>query len=125
MIVREKKSVGFWARKQDEKSEALPWPADFIDLSWDLEERTDVLAYLCAPTEKIGYRGSSWCRLCAEIMPPPSPGVPRRALNWEMLGSHDFSDGIFVWPEGYFHYVAVHGVKPPREFLEHVLKGKS
>jgi hypothetical protein len=37
------------------------------------------------------------------------------------MGSHDLTDGVFVWPEGYAHYIEKHDVKPPREFIEHVL----
>lgn len=30
-------------------------------------------------------------------------------------------DGVYCWPEGLRHYVHVHGVVLPREFIDHVL----
>lgn len=52
------------------------------------------------PTATTQWRGSSGCRVC---------GVRN--------GSRCFSHGEFVWPEGYWHYVLEHGVRPPQEMI--------
>ena len=33
-------------------------------------------------------------------------------------GDSELTDGVFVWPEGLAHYVAVHDVRLPEEFIE-------
>lgn len=48
--------------------------------------------------------GFSPCRMC---------GRPNGAL--------ELSDGEFVWPDGFSHYVRDHGVRPPDAFVDHVL----
>ncbi len=35
------------------------------------------------------------------------------------LGSADLTDGTWVWPEGLWHYVDVHSVRLPDEFIQH------
>lgn len=117
--------VGYWTRhKSDPKTEDLLWPGDCIDLTWDPTERAKVIAYVKQTREdaKLGYMGYSWCRLCSEIHPKTEAGA---LAPWETLGTHDFGDGIFRWPEGYAHYIEVHGVKPPQYFIDHVLVGGS
>lgn len=96
------KAIGFWAWKLGEGD--LPWPGDFIDRSWSQAERATVVAYLKnAPTIEH-WMGFSMCRLCGEEN-----------------GSTDQSDGTYVWPEGFTHYVEHHGVKPAKEFVEHAI----
>jgi hypothetical protein len=53
------------------------------------------------------YLGWSWCRL----------GCPRIPDD---IGTDDFTDGTYLFPEGLAHYVRRHAVRPPTEFLEHV-----
>ncbi|MDG9670843.1 hypothetical protein ONV78_24100 [Hahella sp. CR1] len=36
------------------------------------------------------------------------------------LGNTDFTDGVWVWPEGLAHYVDAHNLLLPPEFLDHV-----
>lgn len=47
--------------------------------------------------------GVSTCRMC---------GTPN--------GAGEFTDGVYVWPEGLAHYVQEHSVRLPAEFLAHV-----
>ncbi len=47
--------------------------------------------------------GFSGCRLCGEVN-----------------GSAEFTDGVYLWPEGLAHYVREHSVKLPDEVLAHV-----
>ena len=36
------------------------------------------------------------------------------------MGSRDFSDGAWIWPEGLHHYVEIHSVRLPAEFINHI-----
>ncbi len=102
--------TGFEFDRYEEKfgPNALPLPHEWIDKSWDERERTQVVAYLRAQPAWEHWRGYSWCRFdgCGD----------RR------MGTTDRSDGTYVWPEGFAHYVEKHGVKPPDEFIRHVLR---
>lgn len=133
------KPIGYWLSKPQGNnpehlklahSEGFFWPGDFVDETWDPAERATVIAYLkqTLPEFKMSYCGYSWCRLCPEGPPiPPGGGpIPAGSEYRHMNGSSDYGDGTFEWPQGYAHYVEAHGVKPPQEFVEHVLaqKGK-
>lgn len=100
------KNIGFW---HDLHCPSLPHPREFVDPSWNAAERAVVLAYLKTRKGRTvtGRRGSSRCRICD-------------CSN----GSEDFSDGVYLWPSGYAHYVEVHHVKPPQAFIEHVVAGQ-
>jgi len=87
--------------------EDLPWPADFVDRQWDPRERDAVAKYLDAGKTVGSYRGWSTCRLCGKHN-----------------GSQDLSDGSYVWPQGFSHYVRDHSVRPPVEFVQHALGGR-
>lgn len=85
----------------------LPDPYDFVDPSWDARERETVIAYLRAGNEHIAWRGLSACRFrCGE----------------KEMGSACLSDGRYIWPEGFAHYLEMHAVRPPEEFIRHVLQ---
>jgi hypothetical protein len=96
------KSVGFWWSKTEPD---LPRPQKFVDKSWDVRERNAVMEYLSDDRHgAVYFRGWSTCRICGE-----------------MNGSVTFNDGVYEWPEGLSHYLEKHGVKPPLEFIHHVL----
>jgi len=83
----------------------LPWPGDFVDPAWDPAQRRAVIAY----TKHDGfhsqqYMGYSSCRLCDK----------------NNNGTADYTDGVWMWPEGYAHYLDAHSVRPPQEFIHHV-----
>jgi hypothetical protein len=40
------------------------------------------------------------------------------------LGSVEYSDGRFIWPEGLAHYVEEHQARLPDEFVDSVLQGQ-
>ena len=98
------KPIGYWSRDQD-KAEGLPWPSELVDDTWDVAERERVIAYLERGTIHESWRGWSTCRLC---------GRPN--------GSRDHTDDVYVWPEGYVHYVRDHAVRPPADFIAHALE---
>ncbi len=87
----------------------LPLPHEWIDTEWDPAERDRIVTYLKAGKELIAWRGNSWCRF--EKCP----------VDY-LQGYRDLTDGVYVWPEAFPHYVAAHNVKPPEEFLKHALR---
>jgi hypothetical protein len=103
-----KSVIGYWRGKKKKSPIShgfliLPWPEDFIDEFWSAEEAKIVAEYLGKAPEVEHWRGYSSCRLC---------GI--------MNGSTDKSDGSYIWPQGFAHYVKEHKVKPPEEFLVHI-----
>ena len=101
------KFVGFWRDPSEPETAGLPNPKDCADPQWDTGERRRVIRYLRSGKEFANYLGYSWCRMDC--------GIPDNKL-----GSRDLTDGTYVWPEGFAHYVEKHNVKPPEHFLQHV-----
>ena len=95
------KAIGYWF---NDHHPDLPKPENYVSLNWRPLERDAVIKYLKAGHVKGSWRGWSNCRMCG-------------CMN----GSQCLGDGVFVWPEGFAHYVEVHGVRPPDEFVRHVL----
>lgn len=122
MLAMGKKPLGFWftvelytnpspaaeAHREAARAEGLSWPGEFVDATWDPAERAKVVAYLNAGERMFAWLGYSSCRLCDN----------------EGNGSTDLTDGVYAWPQGYAHYVAEHDVKPPADFIAHVLGRK-
>lgn len=100
--------IGYW-RQVDGGSilgdRCWPNPADLVDLSWDVDERDMVADFLSRGFVARAYMGYSPCRLC---------GCDN--------GNLEFTDGVFVWPEGLRHYVVDHGVRLPDMFVDHVMR---
>ena len=97
--------IGYWGKG---RWASWPDPHNFVDTDWDPVERAAVLNYLRGGRQfALGgalQAGFSTCRICDEID-----------------GTKEFTDGAYVWPEGLTHYVAVHDVRLPEEFVAHVL----
>jgi hypothetical protein len=94
--------IGYWCSTEGE--DGWPDPNDFIDWSWDEEERRQIVRYLSdAGVLLRAYRGKHVCRLCGE-----------------RHGSLQMSDGDYLWPDGLTHYVVAHGVRLPEDFVQHV-----
>jgi hypothetical protein len=94
--------VGFWDGPFTDHS----WPdvSLFVDSDWDAEEREFVIDYLKAGLLARTAMGYSLCRFC---------GIEN--------GDSEFTDGRYVWPEGLAHYLELHGVRLPDEFVKHVI----
>ncbi len=101
------KAIGFWVDEDDDFDENLPHPREFVDENWDPRERAVVLDYLQNGNEYMACLGCSWCRF-------------RCGIADSEMGSKTLSDGAYIWPEGYPHYIEHHNVKPPEDFLNHV-----
>jgi hypothetical protein len=104
--------VGYWRatkKSSDGKRVIVNFPDcpdvhDFIDPSWDINERQMVIDYIKKGKIKHSWMGSSTCRICGK----------------RGNGSSCLTDGTWVWPEGLSHYLEEHNVKPPREFINRV-----
>jgi hypothetical protein len=82
----------------------LPRAHDAVDPMWPNQERVLVLRHLANHGALAGAEyGTSMCRICGREN-----------------GNKEYSDGTYVWPEGFAHYIREHAVKPPRAFLDHV-----
>ena len=90
---------------------ALPDPHDYIDMHWDHDERHRVVELLRLGTPFVSWKGYSFCR-CCKVAGSERSGNGTKCLTF---------DGTWVWPEGFAHYVDAHAVKPPQEFIDHVL----
>ena len=117
------KAIGYWVdfRQEDPPDPAFfnlavklltracssyPSPVDFVDETWDPVERVIVSRYLRMGRVVAEHFGYSWCRICG--------------INDN--GTKDLTDGQFVWPEGFAHYLEQHNVRPPQGFVDHVLR---
>ena len=91
-------SVGYWWWSVD--------PTRLVDPGWARGEREALASYLRTGRTYAQYLGFSHCRF--------ECGTPSREM-----GSRDLTDGSWVWPEGLVHYVTVHEIALPDEFLAH------
>ena len=95
------KLLGYW---HSSHTDALPHPQSLVDPSWERLRRGQIVAYLKNGMRHRQYLGLSYCRFqCGQ----------------RGLGSADLTDGTWVWPEGLSHYVDVHSVRLPDEFVQH------
>jgi hypothetical protein len=94
--------IGYWDGPETDHS--WPSPEEFVDPSWDAEERELVASYVSTGLVARSFMGFSRCRFCGREN-----------------GNLELSDGLFVWPEGLAHYVTEHAVRLPDRFVEHAL----
>ena len=114
LLTDELKAVGYWEDLNDpdktgsfEDGYIMPHPRDAIDNDWDMSERLRVIYYLDAGHPFVEYYGGAPCRF----------GCP---YEGDVYGCRDLTDGTWIYPENYSHYLRVHAVKPPEAFLDHI-----
>lgn len=95
--------LGYWDGPHT--TPGWPDPREFVDPTWDRDERDEVYQYLLQGTVVRAYMGNSTCRFCGE-----------------RVGSLEFTDRVYAWPEGLAHYVRQHSVRLPSAVVEHVRK---
>ncbi len=96
--------IGYW---HDSTHPEFPDPGRFVDEEWDREERASIIEYLrSGHSQPYACGGSSWCRF--------------RCGN-SRLGSGEFTDGTYLWPQGLVHYIEKHSVRLPKEVVEFML----
>lgn len=101
LVKQTPKYLGFWVSKSEPH---LPNPEHYVDRDWNLLDRARVIHYLLDAPITNHSRGTSWCRMCHI----PNGGVEQ-------------ADGTYTWPSGFAHYLSNHFVRPPDEFVQHVL----
>lgn len=100
--------IGYW---HNDFAKDFPDPGKFVDDDWNEEERQTISIYLkSAPALPYAAGGVSWCRFRCGISD---------------LGSLEFTDGKYIWPEGLPHYIDEHKVKLPREVIDYMLSNKN
>jgi hypothetical protein len=101
------KRIGYWMESLLEEN--LPLPQELVGMMSD-SVRDAVCAYLRGGRRFEVYLGFSWCRFHC-------------AADDREMGCREFTDGEWVWPEGLVHYVSVHGVLLPEEFIARATSG--
>lgn len=109
--------IGYWRYEREhegapsayvEATQELPSVTAFVDVHWDDAERELVARYLEQGLIAWTWRGFSRCRLC---------GVAN--------GTSDFTDGVYLWPEGLAHYVREHDVRLPVSVIRHIVSTRA
>ena len=97
------RAIGFW--KGSGAHARFHNPQEFVSDS-EAEEaiRSELIRYLRTGRCVEACFGCSWCRF-------------ECGIDESLMGTLDLSDGIWVWPEGLAHYVDVHRVRLPSEFV--------
>ena len=102
-------AVGYW---KNEDRLNFPDPSEFVNPTIPLDLRNTIATYLENGERFIAYLGHSWCRFKCGV------------ADYEM-GASCFTDGLYCWPEGLSHYIRVHNVWLPKEFIDHVVQNKN
>ncbi len=92
---RKLQAIGFWFSEFEPE---LPRPQPLVTSRGSVQERAALVRHLESGRVHESYRGCSSCRFNCGIAP-------------QAMGSRDFTDGLWVWPEGLAHYVREHGVE--------------
>ena len=91
-------------RKRYASELELPDPRHLLETLGPCKVDKRILAYLRSGRQFFSALGCSYCRFRC--------GAPE-----EDMGSRDLTDGVWVWPEGLVHYIEVHQLPLPEEFL--------
>ncbi len=105
---KNKRLIGFWAQKKRYRSNKnlLPRASEFVDKTFDPILKELILSYIELETKSANFsKGMSNCRFCKK-----------------MIGSYDLTDGEYLFPIGYIHYIEFHNVVPPLRFIRKVKK---
>jgi hypothetical protein len=98
--------IGYW---HEGGPSSWVHPFYLVDPTWDPQERNAVISYLRSGKMHAQYMGYSSCRfICGN----------------DRMGTQEFTDGTFFWPEGLPHYLETHDVRLPMEFVDHAIGRK-
>src|SRR5262249_21234053 len=115
--------IGYWRSTREPD---WPDPQDFVDDSWDPEERDLVARYLESGASPPWMQcGPSWCRICSS---DPLERIDQDRMNQaervrssgDFNGTGEWTDGVYLWPEGLSYYVREHAVHLPVVIIEHI-----
>ena len=100
-----KKLIGYWIRDFNDTRYCAP--QELVgNYSQNVKDR--VVGYLKGGKTAMVYRGFSWCRFGCESSDTG-------------MGTMEFTDGVWQWPEGLAHYIEKHDVLLPEEFISNAL----
>jgi hypothetical protein len=91
------------------KDDRFPLPQELVAEMPAIRSEA-VCNYLSKGKQFETYRGYSWCRFHCGI-------------HYEKMGSREYTDGKWVWPEGLVHYVQLHSIVLPEEFVSSAISG--
>lgn len=97
--------VGYW--RGDEEAEEWWDPRLFVRAEWEIQAKSEIVTYLRAGVRVHEDLGYSYCRF------PDGPPD-------EEMGNAELTDGVLLWPEGLWIYVARYSVILPSNFVEHM-----
>src|ERR1043165_3334922 len=95
------KRIGYWRQAKDSNYSNLPWPEEG---RLPLETKQKVVEFLNKGKMNAAWMGYSTCRICGK-------------LN----GTTCLTNGEFVYPEGYSHYILDHNIMPDIDLLSKIL----
>ena len=102
------KAIGFWEETcYGNKSNRFPNPKKLVGSKYSKEERNKIVEYLKSGKEISYWLGYSWCRF-------------KCGISNEEMGCRDLTDGYWFWPQGLAHYIEVHNVVLPNEFVNYI-----
>lgn len=93
--------LGYW---HAEPADGYSHPQPLVDHAWEAARRDLIVQYLRRGVRSGYCLGFSYCRFGC-----------RPRTN----GCAEFCDDIWCWPEGLAHYVEVHDIRLPDEFVAH------
>lgn len=99
--------IGYWPNEDDEGTDVFVMPQALVDPAWASEDRSRLVDYLNSGTLVREWLGHEPCLMDASVP------------DHEM-GCGEYSDGVWIWPEGLSVYVGRFQVRLPDEFLKHV-----
>ena len=99
-------AVGYWHGKGC-GCEPFPIPQLLVRDGYVASLRENICRYLDSGVEFHACMGYSFCRFRC--------GIPD-----SRMGCRDLSDGHWLWPQGLSHYVRVHDVRLPDEFVRYM-----
>lgn len=116
---------GFWAYDNDSKTnkrntdDNMPWPIEahttkMSGLDLFLSRLKHIQNKLVENRQIKSYMGESICRLCDEYTGSDE--------YWLTVNMGTCEEKVWIWPEGYMHYLTVHNVHPTNAFYDIVMK---
>lgn len=94
------RQIGYWRNASND----LPDPKKLVDADWRRVDRDRIVSYLKSGVLQSQEYGYSFCRFAC--------GIPNRDM-----GTRNLTDGIWIWPEGLWHYIEAHDVRLPDEVI--------
>ena len=111
---RQRLLIGYW---HDEDGDGYSHPQPLVDPTWEITRRPQIVQYLKSGHAFRGGGGLDYCRCgCMQEIPDLSGNWYRSRL---FNGCLEYCDDLWFWPEGLAHYVEIHSIRLPDEFVAH------